>query len=144
VTHMYMRATNRALKYVLLHATDNRRGREVMKEALWSVTPDGSFTAFEHHHPSQSVLIVPEPDLAPLENLLWTQFAGKSVYMEDIYEWLPGTLYRKTHMHRILREYRNRKLVNFSGYSDRFAFDKNPVVHFPADRPTEAKSMLLF
>lgn len=138
VTHMYMRASNGALKYVLLHATNDRRGREVIKEAMWSVTPDGSFTAFEHHHPDQLILIVPEPDLTPLEDLLWTRFTGQQVHMDEIYEWLLSRLYRKPHLHKVLRQLRDRELVRFSGYTGNFAFGKNPLVHFPPRRPPEA------
>ena len=144
VTHMYMRAQNGALKYVLFHATNDRKGREVIKEAMWAVTPDGSFTAFEHHNPDQLVLIEPEPDLTLLEDLLWARFAGKQVYMEEIYEWLLGQLYRKTHLHKILREYRDRGLVRFSGYTGRFAFRKNPLVDFPRERPSRVVPMKLF
>jgi len=144
VTHMYMRAKNGVLKYVLFHATNDRKGREVIKEAMWSVTPDGSFTAFEHHNPSQLVLIEPEPDLKPLEDRVWACFAGKQVHMEELYDWLLGELYRQTHLHQVLREYRNRKLVKFSDYEGRFAFNKNPRVHFPPQRPQEVSPVSLF
>ncbi len=144
VTHMHMKASNGSLKYVLFHATNDRRGREVIKEAIWAVTPDGSFTAFEHHSPNQLVLIVPDPDLKPLENLLWEHFTGKQVRMEEIYEWLLEQLYRKTHLHQVLREYRNRKIIECSGYTGRFAFRKNPVIRFPPDRPSEFIPMQMF
>jgi three-Cys-motif partner protein len=134
VTHMYMRAKNGVLKYVLLHATNHRRGREVMKGAMWAVTPDGSFTAFERHAPAQLVLIVPDPDLEPLREHLWTCFAGKQVRMKEIYDWLVGELYLKSHLHTILRDYRNRKIVDFSDYGDRFAFNRDPLASFPSER----------
>jgi three-Cys-motif partner protein len=129
VTRMYMRASNGTLKYVLLHATNDRRGREVMKEAIWSVTPDGSFTASEHHNPNQLVLIQPDPNLEPLDNLLWEQFAGKKLNIEELYEWLLGTMYRKVHLHKVLRDCRDQGTVKFSGYEGRFAFNKNPIVY---------------
>ena len=65
-TKMYMKGKNNVLKYVLFHATNHRRGREVMKEAIWRVTPDGSFTAYERDIPDQAVLIQPNPNLQPL------------------------------------------------------------------------------
>ena len=61
-----------------------------MKEAMWSVTPDGSFTAFERDEPDQLVLITPESDLTALRDRLWVQFVGKKVRMNAIYEWLVG------------------------------------------------------
>lgn len=135
VTHMHMRASNGALKYVLLHATNHRRGRELIKEAMWSVTPDGSFTAFERHDPSQLVLIEPDPDLRPLKDRLWRHFSGRQVQMNEIYEWLLGELYLKKHAHHVLRDYRKRGFAEFTACTGRFAFDKNPLVSFPAQRP---------
>ena len=135
VTHMQMRASNGALKYVLLHATNHRRGRELIKEAMWPVTPDGSFTAFERHDPNQLVLIEPDPDLRPLKDRLWRHFWGRQVRMNDIYDWLLGELYLKKHVHQILRHYRKRAFVEFTDYSGRFGFGKNPLVSFPSERP---------
>lgn len=144
VTHMYMRARNGMVKYILFHATNNPRGREVMKEAIWSVTPDGSFEAFEHHHPDQLVLIRPEPDLKALEEMLWKKFAGQEVNVEEMYDWLLGTLYRKPHLHKVLRQHRQRKLIKCSGYSGNFAFSKNPRIYFPSQKPLDGSTMALF
>ena len=135
VTHMHMRASNGALKYVLLHATNHRKGRELMKDAMWSVTPDGSFTAFERHDPSQLVLIEPEPDLTPLKNRLWKHFLGRQVRMNEIYDWLLSELYLKKHVHQVLRYYRKQGVAEFTGYTGKFAFGKNPLVSFPTERP---------
>lgn len=135
VTHMYMRAANGTLKYVLLHATNHRRGRELIKEAMWSVTPDGSFSAFERDSPDQLVLIVPDPDLEPLRRALWAQFAGRRVRITELYDWLLGALYLHKHLHQVLREYRKRKVVSFTAYSGRFSFKQDPLVRFPSERP---------
>lgn len=136
VTHMDMRAENGALKYVLIHATNHRKGREVMKRAMWSVTPDGSFTAFERHTPNQMVLIRPDPDLTPLKRALWNQFAGKQVTMRDIHEWLVDQIYLPRHLHEVLRDYRAKSLISASGYKGSFAFNKNPTISFQVTPPT--------
>ena len=106
-----------------------------MKEAMWSVTPDGSFTAFERDDPNQLVLIAPNPDLHPLKSKLWHRFAGQQVRMQQLYDWLLGELYLQKHLHDVLREYRDEGIVRFSDYGDRFAFGRNPVVSFPPQRP---------
>jgi hypothetical protein len=137
VTHMYMRDTRGVLKYVLFHATNHQRGREVMKDAMWAVTPDGSFTAFERDVPEQMVLIVADPDLGPLKTNLWARFGGQQVRMEDLYEWLIGELYLPKHLHQVLRDYRKRGIVYFSDFSGRFGFNKNPLVSFPPERLEE-------
>ena len=135
VTHMNMIGDNNVLKYVLLHASNHPKGRELMKESMWAVVPDGSFTAFQRDNPDQLVLIEPEPDLEPLKDLLWSNFVGKRVYMEKIYDWLLRELYLKKHVHEVLREYKNQSIVDFSDYGKPFGFSKNPLVSFPPARP---------
>ena len=132
---MRMRASNGTLKYVLFHATNERRGREVIKDAMWSVSPDGSFEAFEHHDPDQLVLFEPEPDLEPLKHRLWAQFAGTDVRYQEIEDWLLGELYRVPHLRTVLKKYRHEGILTFSDYGSRFAFKNNPLVSFPSERP---------
>ena len=140
VTHMCMRGENNALKYVLIHATNHPRGRVKMKEAMWSVKPDGVFTAHERHSPKQLVLISPEPDLEPLRRTLWARFAGCRINMAEMYDWLLSQLYLPRHLHRVLRIYRRRSVVEFHDYDGRFAFGKNPTVAFPGHRPADDTS----
>lgn len=135
VTHMNMRGTNKALKYVLLHASNHPKGRNLMKDSMWTVSPDGSFTAYERDNPNQHVLIGPEPDFRLLKNMLWSQFAGKQVHTKQIDDWSLHTSYRERHVRDIVRDYRKRKIVDATGYSGRFGFNKNPLISFPAERP---------
>lgn len=138
VTHMYMRGVNKRLKYVLLHATNHKRGRELMKEAMWSIEPSGSFAAYERTNPNQLILISADPELRPLKDRLWSEFVGREARMDVIYDWLAGELYLKKHLHQVLRDYRSRGILEFSGYTGRFGFNRNPIVHFPAERPQGA------
>jgi three-Cys-motif partner protein len=130
VTHMNMIGDNNVLKYALIHATNHERGREVMKQAIWSVTPDGTFSAYERNTPDQLVLIVPEPDLKPLKYSLHSAFAGQKVQMTDVDRWLLSQLYLPKHLHQVLRELRDDGVVQFGGHEGKFAFSKNPTVSF--------------
>ena len=135
VTHINMIGDNGVLKYVLLHASNHPRGRELIKESMWTVVPDGSFKAFERDTPDQLVLIEPEPNLEPLKDLLWKNFAGRQIRMQEIYNWLLQELYLEKHVHQALRDYRKQGFVSCSGYEGRFAFSKKPLVSFPPTRP---------
>lgn len=134
VTHMYMRGKNGALKYVLIHATNHRRGRELIKEAMWTVAPDGTFTASERNTPGQLVLLIPEPNLDPLRKALWEKFVGQSVKVSAMYDWLVDQLYLPKHLHQVLREYKNSGILQVSDYDGRFAFNKDPTFSFPGER----------
>jgi len=130
VTHMYMRGANNALKYVLIHATNHAKGRELMKEAMWAVTPGGTFTAHERGSPNQLVLIVPEPDLHPLEEAILSTFVHQEIRMDKLYTWLTEQVYLKKHLHQVLKNLRHKGRVTFCDYEGRFAFRKNPLVRF--------------
>lgn len=135
VRKLDMRATNGTLKYALLHATNHPKGLNLMKDALWNVTPDGSFYASERNSPDQLVLLTPEPDLEPLKDEIWREFAGKDVRVSRMYVWLEDKLFLEKHLRQVLGEYRKTRVVTFDGYSNRFGFNKNPVAHFPKERP---------
>ena len=135
VTHMNMIGDTNGLKYVLLHASNHAKGRKLMKDSMWAVSPDGSFSAYQRANPDQLVIIEPKPNLGPLKDSLWTVFAGKQLRMEKIYEWLLGELYLEKHVHEVLREYRKQEFIKCSDYGTRFAFSNNPLVSFPSERP---------
>lgn len=130
VTHMQMRGSNGALKYVLFHATNNEKGREKFKEAIWSVTPDGSFSAHERRNPNQMILVEPEPDLDPLRQSLEDHFKGKHVRMKELYDWLIESMYLRKHLHQVINEWRKDGHVTCTEYEGRFAFSQNPVIGF--------------
>ena len=139
VTHMDMMGLNNAQKYVLLHASNHPKGRNLMKDSMWAISPDGSFTAYERDNPNQPVLIEPEPNLEPLKKMLWSQFAGKEVHMRQIDNWSLSTSYREKHVQDIIRDYQKRDIIGASGYSGRFGVKKkNPLISFPIKRPADS------
>jgi len=133
VTSTVMRGERNQVKYVLIHASNALKARDTMKEAIWSVIPDGSFTAYERDNPGQLVLISPDPDLRTLESIIWKNFRGKSVRMDEIYEVVDSTLYLRKHIHKIIKNYLDKNRVTATGYTGRFAFSNNPVIEFPAE-----------
>lgn len=138
-THMNMMGTNNAPKYVLIHASNHPKGRNLMKDSMWGispyVSPEGTFTAYERDNPSQLVLIGTNPNLPQLKNMLWTEFAGTRVHTEKIDEWSLYTSYKQTHVRGIVRDYVKREIV---GASSKLVFSKNPLISFPAERPTDS------
>lgn len=132
VTHMQMRGKNGSLKYMLIHATNNNLGKTKFKEALWQVKPDGVFSAYERHNPAQMILIAPQPDLESLKRELQLQFGDKPMQMNNLYDWLVGTLYLNKHLHKAIGELHREELAIYSGYQGRFAFKNNPVIEIKA------------
>ena len=107
-----------------------------MKGAMWSVIPEGTFAAFERHNPDQLVLIQPNPSLQPLVDKLWADYAGQSVSMPDLYNWLATQLYRKPHLHSVLTELRKRESVKFNGAYDWIPFKNAPIITLSNEVPS--------
>lgn len=130
VTYMHMLSSSNTIKYVLIHATNHQSGRDLMKQVIWSVSPEGSYAASERDNPNQLVLLNADPDLTVLKNKIIEQFKGKSLCMNDIRQWLRGEMYLEKHLHTVLRECGKQGILSFHDYEGRFAFNKNPLVNF--------------
>ena len=72
-THVRMTTGGTATRYLLLHLTNHDQGRELMKECMWKVAPDGGFNVRGSDDPKQSLLIEPQPDLMPLREMVVQQ-----------------------------------------------------------------------
>jgi len=130
VTWIKMLGENRAIKYVLIHTTNHPRGRELMKEAIWSVAPEGEFAARVGDNPEQEFLIQPEPNLDPLIEWLWHKYRGHTVRYQEIRDELTQTVFLPKHLHEVIRGLRDMGQVQCSGYEGRFSFQQNPLIDF--------------
>jgi len=128
-----MRGSHREPKYSLIHATNHPSGRNLMKDSMWSVSPDGSFVIYQGHDPSQLTLITEDIDLDPLQDALLSEFAGKKVAFSELQEWLLPLRWREKHLKDALRRLRKSNVVEASGYRGRFGFKHNPFFAFPPE-----------
>lgn len=120
----------------IMHCSNNERGREEFKNAMWRKSPDGQFTAYEKTNPYQPMLLDPDtPDLAPLEQALWSEFGGKHVRIHDLDRWLLGYDYRETHMHTVLQALFKSGAVQIEGPEKRLVFSHDPELVFPPKQP---------
>jgi three-Cys-motif partner protein len=130
ITWIKMLGENRAIKYVLIHATNHPRGCELMKEAVWNVAPEGEFTARVSDNPLQEFLIMPKPDLAPLESWLLHKYDGHAVKYQEIENALIETIYLSKHLNQVIRAMRDTNRVVCSDYQGKFSFNQNPLIDF--------------
>lgn len=139
ITWIKMLGENQAIKYVLIHATNHPRGRELMKEAIWSVTPEGNFTARVSDNPQQEFLIQPEPNLQPLVEWLWQKYRGHKVRYQEIENELIRTIFLPKHLHDVIRTLRKTEQIECSGYEGKFSFNQNPLIDFNPTQPKKIK-----
>ena len=80
-TYIRMLGDNKHTRYMLLHLTNHDDGRDLMKDAIWKVAPDGGYYARKSVDIAQQLLIEPEPDLAPLRDWVRHRLEGWSETM---------------------------------------------------------------
>jgi three-Cys-motif partner protein len=75
--------------YFLFFATNNLKGLEKMKDAMWKVDDTGSFQ-FSDHYDSRGLLSLfsAQPNLAPLQDAISKNFKGRSISIENLQEWV--------------------------------------------------------
>jgi three-Cys-motif partner protein len=73
-----MRNNRRQPLYYLVFATNSLKGLEHMKDAMWKLAPDGTYS-FSAKDSDALVLFQPTPDLAALGKALQNHFRGKTV-----------------------------------------------------------------
>lgn len=84
--------------YYLFFGTRSLTGLRVMKEAMWKVDPGGGFR-FSDVLADQEVLFGSLPDTLPLQRDLARHFAGRSVRIAELEEYvLAATPYIATHL----------------------------------------------
>ncbi len=130
VSMVKMLGKNKALKYVLFHATNHSKGWWKMKDAIWSVIPDGSFSAYEKDRPEQLVLLVPEPELHAFEKEIRSKLSMKAIHYTELINWMEVTKspYRDKHLNDVIKKMKKNRMVECSDYEGRFGFEKNPLI----------------
>jgi hypothetical protein len=75
--------------YFLFFATNNLRGLEKMKEAMWKVDESGSFQFSDYTDSLRLMsLFGTEPDYALLTKLITVEFSGKTISISNLEAWV--------------------------------------------------------
>ena len=91
--------------YFLFFATNNRIGHLKMKEAMWSIDPEGQFK-FSDKTSGQTVLFDLEDQTELLWPLVYEQFKGRTVLAEQVQQFVEDkTSFLGKHMRTAFQEY---------------------------------------
>ena len=88
--------------YFLFFATNNLKGLEKMKEAMWKVDDTGSFQ-FSDHADARGLmsLFSAHPNLVPLREAILKAFKGRQISIEGLHDWvIAETEFLPTHLKR--------------------------------------------
>ena len=111
VRYFEMLDSNGATIFHLFFATNNSRGFEKMKEAMWAVDQTGTFRFSDRTDPNQKILMGPDSS-AELAAIVVGQFAGRSVDAQEVKRWvIEKTIYLGRHATGALRHAETEGLV---------------------------------
>lgn len=120
---------SKRVDYFLFFATQNLKGLERMKEAMWKVDPLGEFCFSDATDPNALTLFGDQPDLKPLQHFLRGRASDYPMRIEDIYAaTLIDTPFLKKHARQVLKQAEN------SGALDIQAIGQRRRHAFPEDR----------
>jgi three-Cys-motif partner protein len=132
-THIRMLGDNRVTRYLLLHLTNHDDGRDLMKDCMWKVCPDGGFYARKSDDFSQEYLISPTPDLRPLRKKILERLSERPQRWHELTDWLRSEVWRAPHLTTVLRELRDEKKIAAEDFVGRFGPKADPLFRVPAN-----------
>jgi hypothetical protein len=127
-TSIRMLAGSRRTRYILVHLTNHEAGRDLMKECIWRVCPDGGFYARRSDNPDQQLLITPKPDLTPLEQWIRQVLASEPKRWGELTDAIRERLWLPKHLNGIIRQLRREGDIVASDYIDRFVPTNDPLL----------------
>lgn len=127
-TWFRMLGDNGVTRYALLHLTNHHAGRELIKNCLWKVCPDGGFYARKSDDPSQELLIKPQPDLEPLKRWILDLLGAQARRWSELAELLRETLWREPQLNSLIRKLRRDGVIAGSDFDGRFSQRADPLL----------------
>ena len=130
-TPIRMLGDNRRTRYFLLHLSNHDAGRDLMKECMWKVCPEGGYYVLKRDDPKQQFLITREPDLAPLRAWVLGKLSrgprSWQALIADLRsgDWLPK------HLNRVISALRKESVIIAEDYAGRCTPSSNPWLRLP-------------
>ncbi len=128
-TRIRMLGKNGVTRYILLHLSNHPAGRELMKDCMWKVCPEGGFLARISDNPDQQLMITPEPDLSPLRKWILEKLAEGPRRWQKLIDDVHQELWRKTHLNKVVRRLRKNGIFEGRDFDGRFAPKNDPELY---------------
>ena len=124
-TYIRMTSGGAATRYLLLHLTNHDEGRDLMKECMWKVAPDGGFEVLQRDDPRQPFLITPSPNLEPLREWLLERLERRPHTREELARELRPTPWPPSHLRKLAGQLRRERRVDFDAASGTYSLPSN-------------------
>lgn len=112
VTYIRMLGQNKKTRYMLMHLTNHDTGRDVIKDCIWKVCPDGGYYARQTDDPRQELLIQPEPDLKPLQDWVVDTLEVRPMRWSALHEANRESMWRIQHLNEVVRSLRHDGIID--------------------------------
>ena len=129
VTYIRMLGKNNKTRYMLMHLTNHDAGRDLMKDCIWKVCPDGGFYARQTDDFRQEILVQPNPNLTPLRELVISALNEKPQRWSTLSVKVRETMWRIQHLNGVIRSLRKEGIIDGRKYDGRFVPINNPEIY---------------
>jgi three-Cys-motif partner protein len=130
-TSIRMLGDNGATRYLLVHFTNHDAGRDLMKDCVWKVAPNGGFYVRKSDNPNQQHLISPEPDLAPLRAWVIDKLQDGPTRWQALYGPLRAEPWREAQLNAVIRQMRRGGQIVGEDSAGKFGPTANPLLRIP-------------
>jgi three-Cys-motif partner protein len=127
-TYIRMLGDNGRTRYVLLHLTNHDEGRDLMKDCIWRVAPDGGYYARKSVDPGQLLLITPAPDLRPLRIWVLERLKVQPRRWRDLQTELRPELWREPQLNDVIRALQKEQIIEATDYEGPLSVKANPLL----------------
>lgn len=128
-TFVKMVTGGHATRYILLHLSNHDKGRDLFKDCVWSIIPEGGFEVLGSDDPRQPMLIDREPDLQPLRTWALRKLAEQPQRWGALEDGVRSTLWRAAHLNQVIKQLRTEKTIGARAYSGRFSRKADPELY---------------
>ncbi|MDE0184781.1 MAG: three-Cys-motif partner protein TcmP [Candidatus Poribacteria bacterium] len=126
VTPIHMLGNNEKTRYVLAHFTNHNHGRDLMKDCVWKVCPDGKFRVRKFDNPHQLMLFSEGPDWNSLNQWVCEQLHERPHRWKEFHELVRPLIWRVPHVNKAISGLRKNKVILASEYEGRCTPNANP------------------
>ena len=130
-TYVRMVTGGQATRYILLHLTNHDKGRDLIKNCIWSIIPEGGFEVLKSEDPRQPMLIEREPDFAPLMAWVIDKLRAGAQRWSALEEGVRSTHWRTTHLNDVVRTLRREEAIVADDFVGRFSRSADPLLRLP-------------
>lgn len=127
-TSIRMLGDNRETRYALVHYSNHPAGRDLMKDCLWRICPDGDFYVRKNEDYRQQLLLSPEPNLDELEQLVLESLGERPCKWSDLTARIRPLIWRSTHLNAVIRKLRGEGRIVGSHHQGKFAQSNDPLL----------------